>query len=91
MVNDDIEGAYGRCWWGPMEAACRGGYEDGDACVTWIDGLRDSRERGPEELETSAVIERVYEDAFIMITEVEARHQTLHQHQRHLDRGRILP
>ena len=70
-----------------MEATCRGGYEGGDACATWIDGLRESRARGADELEASAITERVYEDAFIMITDhgvVEARHQTLH-------RSRILP
>jgi hypothetical protein len=85
MVNDDSEGAYGPCWWGPMEATYRGGYEGGDACATWIDGLRENRGRGAEELETSAVTERIYEDAFIMTTKVEARQQTL------LHCSRILP
>ena len=62
-----------------MEATCRGGYEGGAACATWIDGLRESRARGADELEASAVTEGVYEDTFIMITDcgvVEARHQT---------------
>ena len=52
-----------------MEAACRGGYQVGDACVTWVDDLRESGAREAEEIEASANIERVYEDAFIMIIE----------------------
>ena len=53
-----------------MEATCRGGYEGGDACATWIDGLRENRARGAEGLDASALTERVYEDAFIMITDL---------------------
>jgi hypothetical protein len=52
-----------------MEATCRGGYQGGDACATWVDDSRESGAREAEELEASANAERVYADAFIMITD----------------------
>lgn len=73
-----------------MEATCRGGYEGGDACATWIDGLRENRARGAEGLDASALTERVYEDAFIMITDPNAVQRKPHT-KRLLYRSRILP